>query len=99
MNAPAHLASGCALMPAASVPHRQQAPRNRAPGGAQTVPLDCEGGRLSSEAGVGLLKDLDAQQGFTRIWGSRRSQQTMFGQGESDTSTIHVPVCAAGGPC
>jgi len=36
------------------------------PIGGQAVDLDFDGGRLSSDAGVVLLKDIDAQLGFTR---------------------------------
>jgi hypothetical protein len=36
------------------------------PIGGKAVDLDFDGGRLSSDAGVVLLKDIDAQLGFTR---------------------------------
>lgn len=66
MNAQAHMASGFDLMPADIVTQRQQAPLNLAPVGAKTVTLDFDGGRLSSDAGVVLLKDINAQLGLTR---------------------------------
>ena len=44
-------------MPADMVTQRQQAPLNLAPVGAKTVALDFDGGRLSSDAGMVLLKD------------------------------------------
>ena len=37
-----------------------------APIGGKTVELDCDGGRLSSDAGLILLKDIDDQLGLTR---------------------------------
>jgi len=52
-------------MPADMVTQRQQAPLNLAPVGAKAVALDFDGGRLSSDAGVVLLKDIDAQLGLT----------------------------------
>jgi Transposase DDE domain group 1 len=66
MNAQSHMVSGFAPMPADMVTQRQQAPLNLAPVGAKAVALDCAGGRLSSDAGVVLLKDIDAQLGLTR---------------------------------
>jgi len=53
-------------MPADMVTPRQQAPLHLAPVGAKAVDLDFDGGRLSSDAGVVLLKDIDAQLGLTR---------------------------------
>jgi hypothetical protein len=44
----------------------QQTPVHLAPVGGKAVPLDCDGGRLSSDAGLVLRKDLDAPLGFTR---------------------------------
>jgi hypothetical protein len=41
-------------------------PLRLAPIGGQTVELDCDGGRLSSDAGLVLLKDIEAQLGLTR---------------------------------
>jgi hypothetical protein len=66
MNAQSHRDSGFEPMPADMGTQRQQAPLNLAPGGAKTVTLDFDGGRLSSDAGVVLLKDIDAQLGLTR---------------------------------
>jgi hypothetical protein len=37
-----------------------------APVGCKTVALNCDGGRLSSDAGLVLLKDIDEQLGLTR---------------------------------
>jgi hypothetical protein len=44
----------------------QQTPLHLAPVGAKAVALDFDGGRLSSDAGVLLLTDIDDQLGFTR---------------------------------
>jgi len=66
MNVQSHMDSGFDPMPADMVTQRQQAPLNLAPVGAKTVTLDFDGGRLSSDAGVVLLKDIDAQLGLTR---------------------------------
>jgi hypothetical protein len=66
MNAQSHMDSGFDPMPADVVTQRQQAPLNLAPVGAKTVTLAFEGGRWSSDAGVILLKDIDAQLAFTR---------------------------------
>jgi hypothetical protein len=65
MNAQSHRVSGFDPMPADMVTQRQQAPLNLAPVGAKAVALDFDGGRLSSDAGVVLLKDIDAQLGLT----------------------------------
>jgi len=66
MNVQSYMDSGFDPMPADMVTQRQQAPLNLAPVGAKTVTLDFDGGRLSSDAGVVLLKDIDAQLGLTR---------------------------------
>ena len=66
MNAQAHMVSGFDPMLADMVTQRQQAPLNLAPVGAKAVALDFAGGRLSSDAGVVLLKDIDAQLSLTR---------------------------------
>jgi hypothetical protein len=47
-------------------PQRQAASLHLAPVGGKAVALDCDGGRLSSDAGVVLLKDIDAPLGLTR---------------------------------
>ena len=47
-----------------SLPH--PTPLHLAPVGAKAVDLDCDGGRLSSDAGLVLLKDPDEQLGLTR---------------------------------
>src|SRR5262245_53103069 len=66
MNAQSHIDSGFDPRPADMGTQRPQAPLNLAPVGAKTVALDFDGGRLSAEAGVVLLKDIDAQLGLTR---------------------------------
>ena len=65
MNAQSHIVSGFDPMPADMVTQRQQAPLHLAPVGAKAVALDFDGGRLSSDAGVVLLKDIDAPLGLT----------------------------------
>jgi len=47
-------------------PQLHLAPLHLAPVGAKAVDLDFDGGRLSSDAGVVLLKDIDDQLGLTR---------------------------------
>ena len=44
----------------------QPAPLPLVPVGGKAVDLDFDGGRLSSDAGVVLRKDIDAPRGFTR---------------------------------
>jgi len=58
--------SGVAPMPAAVATHLQPAPLHLASVGTKSVELDFDGGRLSSDAGVVLLKDIDEQLGLTR---------------------------------
>src|SRR5262249_18006097 len=53
-------------MPAALATQRQRTPLLLAPVGDNTVELDFDGGRLSSDAGLILLKDIDDQLGLTR---------------------------------
>src|SRR6266404_473151 len=53
-------------MPAALATQRQPTPLLLAPVGDKTVALDFGGGRLSSDAGLILLKDIDDQLGLTR---------------------------------
>src|SRR5438094_4346612 len=60
------MVSGVDLMPADMAPQRQPAPLPLAPVGAKAVELDFDGGRLSSDAGIVLLKDIDDQLGLTR---------------------------------
>src|SRR6516225_9778698 len=62
----AYTISGFDLMPADRTPSRQPTPLRLAPVGGKVVELDFDGGRLSSDAGVVLLKDIDAQLGLTR---------------------------------
>jgi len=66
MHAPSHMDAGVDPMPADRVTQRPQAPRHLAPGGATTVPLDFEGGRVSSDAGVVLRTDIEAPLAGTR---------------------------------
>lgn len=47
-------------------PQCQQVPLHLAPLGGKAVELDFDGGRLSSDAGVVLLKDIDEQLGLTQ---------------------------------
>jgi hypothetical protein len=60
------LVSGIDPMSADVVPQLQPAPLPLTPVGAKAVELDFDGGRLSSDAGVLLLKDIDEQLGLTR---------------------------------
>lgn len=53
-------------MPADVATQLQAAPLPLAPVGTKSVELDFAGGRLSSDAGVVLLKDIDEQLGLTR---------------------------------
>src|SRR5216683_7110005 len=53
-------------MQAALATQRQPTPLLLAPVGDKTVELDFDGGRLSSDAGLILLKDIDDQLGLTR---------------------------------
>src|SRR6266581_9242697 len=57
---------GCDSMQAALATQRQPTPLLLAPVGDKTVELDFDGGRLSSDAGLILLKDIDDQLGLTR---------------------------------
>src|SRR4030095_10677701 len=62
----AQMVSGFDSMQADRAPQLQQTPLHLAPVGAKAVDLDFDGGRLSSDAGLVLLKDIDAQLGLTR---------------------------------
>src|SRR3989442_1786067 len=62
----AQIVSGVDPMQADRAPQLQPSPLHLAPVGAKAVELDFDGGRLSSDAGVLLRKDIDAQLGFTR---------------------------------
>ena len=53
-------------MPVELATQRQPTPLRLAPVGDKTVELDFDGGRLSSDAGLVLLKDIDDQLGLTR---------------------------------
>src|SRR5262252_3323001 len=60
------IVSGVDQMPDDVATQLQPALLHLAPVGAKTVDLDFDGGRLSSDAGVVLLKDIDDQLGLTR---------------------------------
>src|ERR1043165_5873123 len=62
----AYTMPGCDSMPAALARQPHPMPLVRAPVGGKTVALDCDGGRLSSDAGLVLLKDINEQLGLTR---------------------------------
>src|SRR5215471_5763184 len=62
----AYTIPGCDSMQADLAPQRHPIPLLLAPVGGKTVALDCDGGRLSSDAGLVLLHDPDEQLGFTR---------------------------------
>src|SRR3989454_12728969 len=53
-------------MPADRTTPMQPTPLPLAPVGGKAVELDFDGGRLSSDAGIVLLKDIDDQLGLTR---------------------------------
>src|SRR5499427_3475677 len=59
------IVSGVDQMPDDVATQLQPALLHLAPVGAKTVDLDFDGGRLSSDAGVVLLKDIDDQLGLT----------------------------------
>src|SRR6266702_8548595 len=60
------IVSGVDQMPDDVATQLQPALLHLAPVGAKAVDLDFDGGRLSSDAGVVLLKDIDDQLGLTR---------------------------------
>src|SRR3989440_11827496 len=60
------IVSGVDQMPADVATQLPPALLHLAPVGAKAVDLDFDGGRLSSDAGVVLLKDIDDQLGLTR---------------------------------
>ncbi len=62
----AQMVSGFDPMQADRAPQLHQTPLPLAPVGAKAVDLDFDGGRLSSDAGLVLLKDIDEQLGLTR---------------------------------
>src|SRR5262249_18915554 len=69
MNARNHkeyTSPGFDSMHATLATQRQRTPLLLAPVGDNTVELDFDGGRLSSDAGLILLKDIDDQLGLTR---------------------------------
>jgi len=62
----AYTIPGVDAMPTDMATQLQPAPLLLAPVGTKAVPLDFDGGRLSSDAGLVLLKDPDEQLGLTR---------------------------------
>ena len=62
----AYTIPGVEAMPTDMATQLQPAPLLLAPVGTKAVTLDFDGGRLSSDAGLVLLKDPDEQLGFTR---------------------------------
>ena len=71
------------------------APLHLAPVGAKAVALDFDGGRLSSDAGLVLLKDPDEQLGLTRaLW--RRCSET---HAIRDGSTLPSTTCSSNACC
>jgi hypothetical protein len=62
-------------MPTAIATQLHPAPLHLAPVGTKAVALDFDGGRLSSEAGVVLLKDIDDQLGLTHALAAVLSDQ------------------------
>jgi Transposase DDE domain group 1 len=64
-NPQAYTIPGVDSMQAAITPPLHLAPLHLAPVGAKTVDLDFDGGRLSSDAGLVLLKDPDEHLGLT----------------------------------
>src|SRR4029450_828090 len=69
MNAPpcnAPMVSGFDPRQAAMAIPRPQTLLHLVPVGGQAIALDCDGGGLSSDAGLVLRKELDDHRGFTR---------------------------------
>jgi Transposase DDE domain group 1 len=95
----AQMVSGFDSMQADRAPQLQQTPLHLAPVGAKAVDLAFDGGRLSSDAGLVLLKDIDAQLGLTRhlaavLSDSRDPRRVKFTQ--QDLLTQRVFQIAAG---
>lgn len=72
-NPKAYTIPGGDSMQADLAPQRHPTPLILAPVGGKAVALDCDGGRLSSDAGLVLLKDIDEQLGLTRAWAAALS--------------------------
>ena len=62
----AYTRSGCAAMPADRTPPRHPTPLRLAAVGGKAVERDCDGGRLSSDAGVVLRTAIADPLGVTR---------------------------------
>ena len=71
----AHVVSEFDPMQANRATQLPQTPLHLAPVGGKAVALDCDGGRLSSDAGVVLRKDIDDQLGLTRALANVLSDQ------------------------
>jgi Transposase DDE domain group 1 len=67
--------AGIDPLPAAVATQRHPAPLHLAPVGTKAVALDFDGGRLSADAGVVLLKDIDDQLGLTHALAAVLSDQ------------------------
>jgi len=76
------MVSGLDPMPADVAPQRQPEPLHLAPLGTKAVEMDCDGGRLSADAGVVLLKDIDDPLGLPRALAAVLSDRR-------DTRRIH----------
>ena len=70
----AYTSPGGDAMQAALAPQRPPSPLRLAPGGGQTVAHDCAGGRVSSEAGRVLRRDIAAPRGLTRALAAARAE-------------------------
>ena len=78
------MVSGVEAPPAALATPLHPAPLPLAPVGTKAVELACEGGRLSSDAGVVWLKDIDEPLGLTRALAAVLSDSR-------DVRRIHFP--------
>jgi len=72
-NPKAYTIPGGDSMQADLAPQRHLTPLLLAPVGGTTVALACDGGRLSSDTGLVLRKDIDEQLGLTRAWAAALS--------------------------
>src|SRR2546426_7103615 len=79
------IVSGVDQMPADVATQLQPALLHLAPVEAKAVDLDFDGGRLSSDAGVVLLKDIDDQLGLTRALAA------VLSRSEEHTSELQSP--------
>ena len=72
-NPKAYTLPGCASMHAERTTQRHPPPLRLAPVGDKTVALDFDGGHVSSDAGLVLLKEIDDQRGLTRALAAVRA--------------------------